>query len=112
MKLARMYTPEESAAFVAKMGGIEKMFAGDQEHKERHLRLSRRREELTRKYPDQWLALAPGGDPDLEIAADTVAEVFAAIDARGIARDDCIIRRMRVKPLLMIPTPFQIIPKE
>lgn len=112
MKLARMYTPEESAAFVAKMGGIEKMFAGAQEHKERHLRLSRRREELTRQYPDQWVALAPGGDPDLEIAADTLDDLLEKIDALGIPRDDCIARRMRVKPLLMIPTPFRIISEE
>lgn len=112
MKLARMYTPEESAAFVAKMGGIEKMFAGAKEHKERHLRLSRRREELTRQYPDQWVALAPGGDPDLEIVADTVDELFEKIDALGIPRDDCIAMRMRVKPLRWIRTPFELISEE
>ena len=99
MALIRQYTPEESAAYVASQGGIEKMFAGAREHRERHLRLDSRREELTRKYPDQWVALAPG---DELLVADTIDALYTEIDARGIERDSCVARRMRTKPLRLI----------
>lgn len=99
MALIRQYTPEESAAYVASQGGIEKMFAGAREHRERQLRLDSRREELTRKYPDQWVALAPG---DELVVADTIDALYAEIDTRGIERDSCVARRMRTKPLRLI----------
>ena len=67
--------------------------------KARHRILDERREELVRKYPDQWVAFASNGTL---VAADTVDDLIEKLDRKRLRGGDVAIRFMATTRRRMI----------
>lgn len=85
--LAREVTGKERDEVIASMGGSEAIREGLRRFEERCDLFDSRRDELTAKYPDQFVAMAAD---DTIIASDTLHGLFEEIDRRGIFRGDCV----------------------
>ena len=57
----------------------------------RHRMLDARREELVRKYPDQWVAFTSNGTI---VAGYTIDEMVEKLESKGLLRNDAAIKFM------------------
>ena len=62
-------------------------------------RMRREIASLTEKYPDQWVAMSTGGELITGVSMD---EILAALDERGIRREDVVIEFLEANPVTMI----------
>ena len=97
--LAREVTGQERDEVIASMGGSEAIREGLRWYGERCDLFDSRRDELTAKYPDQFVAMAAD---DTIIASDTLHGLFEEIDRRGIFRGDCVAEFLNSDPDLWI----------
>jgi len=67
---------------------------------ERCQRLEEMRDELTEKYPDQWVALT---ETHKQVVADTITELVAKIRNLGERPEFAAAKRMHAQPRLVIP---------
>ena len=84
---ARPVTGQELEDLIASLGGHEAVREGIRWYGERCDLFDRRRDELTEKYPDQFVALAAD---DTIVASETLEGLFAEIDRLGLRRGDCV----------------------
>lgn len=99
MALARRITGKELEDLIESLGGEENIREGLRWYGERCELFDRRREELTAEYPDQYVALAAD---DTVVASETLDEVFAELDRRGLEREPCVIEFLSSEPELWI----------
>ena len=97
--LAREITGRERDALIESLGGEESIREGLRWYGERCELFDRRREELTEKYPDQYVALAAD---DTIVAAETLDGVFEELDRRGLEREPCIVEFLSSEPEIWI----------
>ena len=96
---AREVTGQELEDLIASMGGREAVRESIQRHGERWELFDRRREELTEKYPDQFVALADDGTV---VASETLDGVMAELDRRGLRGGGCVMEYLSSKPEVWI----------
>ncbi len=99
MALAREITGGEREKLIASLGGEESVREGLRWYGERCDLFDSRREELTEKYPDQFVILAAD---DTIVAAETLEGIFAEIDRLGLRRGDCVGGFLSAEPELWI----------
>ena len=99
MALAREVTGQELKDLVESLGGEESIREGIRWYGERCDLFDSRRDELTEKYPDQFVAMAAD---DTIVASETLDGVFAEIDRRGLERGDCVVEFLSSEPELWI----------
>ena len=97
--LAREITGQEREDLIASLGGSEAIREGIRWYGERCDLFDSRRDELTAKYPDQFVAMAAD---DTIIASETLGGLFAEIDRRGLFRGDCVGEFLSTDPYLRL----------
>ena len=99
MALAREITGQERKRLLESLGGEETVLEGIRWYGERCELFDRRREELTEKYPDRYVALAAD---DTIVASETLDGVFEDLDRRGLEREPCVVEFLSAKPEIWI----------
>ena len=99
MALAREITGQERDDLIESLGGEERIREGLSWYGERCELFDRRREELTEKYPDRYVALA---SDDTIVAAETLDGVFEELDRRGLDREPCVVEFLSSEPEIWI----------
>ena len=84
---------------IASLGGSEAVREGISWYGERCNLFDSRRDELTAKYPDQFVAMAAD---DTIIASETLDGLFEEIDRRSIEREPCVVKYLSAEPELRI----------
>ena len=84
---------------VRRTGGTARVEHGLRQFKIRHRMLDARREELVRKYPDQWVAFTSNGSI---VAGHTISEVVEKLERKGLRRNDAAIKFMATTHRRMI----------
>ena len=97
--LAREVIGQERDDLIASLGGSVAVREGIRWYGERCDLFDSRRDELTAKYPDQFVAMAAD---DTIIASETLDGLFAEIDRRGLIRGDCVGEFLSSEPDLWI----------
>ena len=95
MALAREIIGQERERLLESLGGEENVLEGIRWYGERCELFDRRREELTEKYPDRYVALAAD---DTVVASETLDEVFEELDRRGLEREPCVVEFLSAEP--------------
>ena len=62
-------------------------------------RMRREIASLTEQYPDQWVAMAVSGEL---LVADSMDEILAAMDERGMSNENVVIEFLDANPTMMI----------
>ena len=96
---AREIKGQELVDLIASLGGHEAVREGIRRYGERCDLFDSRRDELTEKYPDQFVAMAAD---DTIVASDTLEGLFAEIDRLGLRRQDCVGEFLSSEPELWI----------
>ena len=96
---AREVKGQELEDLIASLGGSEAIREGIRWYGERCDLFDSRRDELTAKYPDQFVAMAAD---DTIIASETLDGLFEEIDRRGIERDPCVVKYLSAEPEMWI----------
>lgn len=96
---AREIKGQELEDLIASLGGHEAVREGIRWYGERCDLFDSRRDELTEKYPDQYVALAAD---DTIVASETLDGLFAEIDRLGLRRGDCVGEFLSSEPELWI----------
>ena len=96
---ARLVTGQELEDLMTSLGGREAVREGIRWYGERCDLFDSRREELTQKYPDQFVVLAAD---DTIVASETLEGLFAEIDRLGLRRGDCVGEFLSSEPELWI----------
>ena len=99
MQLAREITGQELEDLTESLGGEESIREGLQWYGERCELFDRRREELTEKYPDHYVALAAD---DTIVACETLDGVMFELDRLGLRRGDCVMEYLSAEPEIWI----------
>ena len=99
MALAREITGQEREELIESLGGEESIREGLRWYGERCESFDRRRDELTEKYPDRYVALAAD---DTIVASETLDGVFAELDRRGLEREPCVVEFLSSEPEIWI----------
>ena len=86
---ARRIEGQELEDLIASLGGHEAVSEGLRRYGERCDLFDSRRDELTAKHPDQFVAMAAD---DTIIASETLDGLFEEIDRRGIERGPCVVK--------------------
>ena len=85
-------------SIVAEHGSLEAFVQSMREYRELHLRLIRETPSLKEQYPDQWVGMGPG---DVLVVGDSLEEVLAQLDDKGVRRDS-VIEFLNTNPMQMI----------
>ncbi len=89
---ANITTNEEARAYVEALieqaGGSEAYAESWRQYAELFRQFVRKEKELRQKYPDKFVAIAPG---DVLVVGDTREEVRRRLDEKGIAPNEAII---------------------
>ena len=89
---ANITTNEEARAYVEALieqaGGYEAYAKERAQYRELSSRMAREAESLRQKYPDQFVAIAPG---DVLVVAETLDEIRQRLDEKGVARGEAVI---------------------
>ncbi len=96
---ARLVTGQELEDLMASLGGREAVREGIRWYGERCDRFDSRRDELTEKYPDQYVALAAD---DTIVASETLEGIFEELDRLGLEREPCVVEFLSSEPELWI----------
>ena len=96
---ARLVMGQELEDLMASLGGREAVREGIRWYGERCDLFDSRRDELTEKYPDQYVALAAD---DTVVASETLDEVFEELDRRGLEREPCVVEFLSSEPEVWI----------
>lgn len=96
---AREVKGQELEDLIASLGGHKAVRESIRWYGERCDLFDRRRDELTEKYPDQYVALAAD---DTIVASETLEEIFEELDRRGLEREPCVIEFLSSEPELWI----------
>ena len=86
-----MVTKPNPRQVVKEMGGAREIHIGLQEFSNRVKVLEDRRAELTRKYPNKWIAMYNG---DVVVVADCLEDVLNEMDNQAIPRRETVIEFM------------------
>ena len=85
-------TDEEARAYVEALieqaGGYEAYAGSDRRHKELFRKLLREKASLRQKYPDKFVAMAPG---DVLVVGDTLEEIIRSLREKGVPRGEAVI---------------------
>ena len=96
---AREVRGQELEDLIASLGGSAAIREGIRWYGERCDLFDIRRDELTAKYPDQFVAMAAD---DTIIASETLDGLFEEIDRRGIEREPCVVKYLSAEPEMWI----------
>ena len=77
------------------LGDLAEAAAGIEEFQILAMRVDAERKELTRKYPDQWIAMSKDG---IVASADTVNDLFKQVDETGFQKEVVFHAYMNTKP--------------
>jgi hypothetical protein len=84
---------------IERLGGWEAVLKRMAEFEKVTSRMFSEEDELTQKYPYKWVAV--GKDGLLEVG-DTMEEVFAAVEARGLKNPEFVVRFLDPDPLDLV----------
>ncbi len=101
--VATKMTDEEIEAQFTEMienaGGLEYIKQTFDLYRERRQRMDDQYDDLVKKYPDQWVAIAEREEP---YVAGSSKELRAILDEKGIDRNTAAMKFIRDQPRLMI----------
>lgn len=85
-------------SIVVEHGSIEAFVQSMRDYRELHLRLIQETPALKEQYPDKWVGMGPG---DVLVAGDSLEDVLARLDEKGVRRDS-VIEFLNTNPMRMI----------
>ena len=85
-------------SIVAEHGSLEAFVQSMREYRELRRRLIRETPSLMEQYPDKWVGMGPD---DVLVAGDSLEEVLAQLDEKGVRRDS-VIEFLNTNPMRMI----------
>ena len=83
---------------VAEYGSLEAFVQSMREYRELRQRLIQETPSLKEQYPDKWVGMGPG---DVLVIGDSLEEVLAQLDEKGVRRDS-VIEFLNTNPMRMI----------
>ena len=91
------YAPdsEEANELIELLGDPVEAARRIEAYQELAMRMDAERKELTRKYPDQWVAMSEEG---IVASTGTVNELFKLVKEKGIRKEDVCHAYMNTKP--------------
>ena len=84
---------------IEKMGGETYIREELDLHRKRWERMTDQYDDLVKRYPDQWIAIADREEP---FVARSSKELIAILDEEGIDRNAAVMKFLRTRPKRMI----------
>lgn len=91
--------PAYAEQLIAGMGGVPALIARMREFEKVVCRMRQARPALLLRYPNRWVAIAPG---DAFAVADTLEEVIANFKRRGVPLTSAVVEYMDPDPPVLI----------
>ena len=90
---------ERQKRLVKKLGGATEIHEGLRAYSNRVEQMEARRAELTKQYPDKWVAMA---NRDIVAVAESLTALITEVDKQGIPRFGLVVEYLDTKPRNMI----------
>lgn len=90
---------EQQRRVVEELGGPTKIHEGLLEYSGRVGQMETQRAELTKQYPDKWVAMDSG---TIVAVADSLKALLTEVDKLGISRVSLVVEHLNTKPRNMI----------
>ena len=94
-----MTTKERARRIIRKVGGAATIRDGLRRYRRQAGLMVALRKELTDRYPNKWVAMS---DDDVVCVGDTLKDVLAELDRKGISRGDAVVEYLDTEPRSMI----------
>ena len=94
-----MDTRPSTRQIIKEMGGAKAVHAGLREFTNRVRTLDAKRGQLTREYPNKWIAMYNG---EIDAIADSLEGLLEKMDSLGIPREGAVIKFMDTERRTMV----------